>query len=564
MKLKFFVVLIASSLLTEGLAFNAETELIIDELIENYFMRYNRIPGLGVSVVRNGTVLMSKGYGMKNVTAGLPSDGNTLFAIGSITKSFVAILVVRTLNELYPDRGSAILDIPLAELIPDTVNFTLSDRYRAEHTTFRDILTHRTCLSNGGVHLILGSLPSASEYAYRSRYLPEICEFRNGFEYNNHMLSLAGETIAAIAGTTLQDLVTDFANELGMENTTYVDFDGSYESSPDMSQPYVLRDDVLVEFDIFQIRKVHMALGAGGILSTANDMAKYMNFHLNLGLVDGRQIVPANVMNWLYTVGYPFDFRGGRTDEIGSIVYGDLGTAQGLFSTLYDGWNIIHHGGYWPPYHCDMRLFQATRIGVFICANGPGVIFNFPTHEITAYSIFELIRGSTKSIEQILSSKVNLGKPFVEHQFAYGHRTNRAPTVLHHKQIRTTVEPEDVLGVYGHPYDGDVTIRYDPETNNTALQVFFSDWAYGRLEQVPGFNTTFSIEWQTSFNDHFYSYPFPIPSFWVDFGVVDTALFRGGEFDLYDEFEYVKNATLDTFPPIPWPPTSCGPETLHH
>jgi len=77
-----------------------------------------------------------------------------------------------------------------------------------------------------------------------------------------------------------------------MTNTTYIDFDGSYESLPDMSPPYIMRNGTLVEFDIFQVRKIHIGLGAGGILSSANDMAKYMNFHLSQGRVGDRQIVP--------------------------------------------------------------------------------------------------------------------------------------------------------------------------------------------------------------------------------------------------------------------------------
>lgn len=72
--------------------------------------------------------------------------------------------MIKTLSELYPERGAAVLDIPLTQLIPTSVNFTLSDRYRAEHTTYRDLLAHRTCLLNGGIELIFGSLPSASEY----------------------------------------------------------------------------------------------------------------------------------------------------------------------------------------------------------------------------------------------------------------------------------------------------------------------------------------------------------------------------------------------------------------
>lgn len=205
MKLSISIV-IAIHLVALTFAFDVETERLIDDFVEN-FMRNHQIPGLGLSVVRNGTVLMSKGYGMRNISAGLASDENTLFPIGSITKTFVAVLVVKTLNELYPQRGVAVLDIPIAQLIPPTVNFTLSDRYRAEQTTFRDILAHRHCLHTGEVDAMFGSVPSAAEYAFRARYLPEICEFRNGFSYNNNMMSLAGEYIAAIAGTTLQNMV---------------------------------------------------------------------------------------------------------------------------------------------------------------------------------------------------------------------------------------------------------------------------------------------------------------------------------------------------------------------
>lgn len=206
-----------------------------------------------------------------------------------------------------------------------------------------------------------------------------------------------------------------------------------------------------------------------------------------------------------------------------------------------------------------MRLFPTTRIGVFICANGPGLIANFPSHDIVAYSIFELIRGTNQSLDQILSNKVDIGKPFIEYQLRKSHKTNRASTALHHNQIRNRVEPDDVVGVYGHPHDGDLRITYQPGTGNTTLQLRFSDWAYGRLQPVPGFNTTFSVEWETTIMDHFYTYPWAVPNFWIDFGVFDALLLRAGEFSFYDEYEFVKNATLDTFPSIPWTPTSCGP-----
>lgn len=65
------------------------------------------------------------------------------------------------------------------------------------------------------VKVITNKSNKKNRFLSRSRYLPQVCEFRNGFEYNNHMLSLAGETIAAIAGSTLQNMVGTFvANKL--------------------------------------------------------------------------------------------------------------------------------------------------------------------------------------------------------------------------------------------------------------------------------------------------------------------------------------------------------------
>lgn len=210
-----------------------------------------------------------------------------------------------------------------------------------------------------------------------------------------------------------------------------------------------------------------------------------------------------------------------------------------------------------------MRLFLVTRIGVFICTNGPGFINKYPVPAAVVSNIFDLIQRNNRSVTDNLSRKVDGGMPFIEHQLIRGCKMNRATTGLHdhdHHGLRNRIEPEDILGTYGHPHDGDLSIRYAPGTSNTTLQLYFSEWAYGRLQPITGSNTTFSVEWDTSIMDHFHSYPSSVPNYWIDFGIVDTVLFRAGESDQYDEFKFVKNATLDTFPAIPWSPNSCGPE----
>lgn len=86
MKFMFFILIASLLPVLNYCAFDAETELAIDDFVENIFMKNNSIPGLSVSIVQNGTVLMSKGYGMKNIAANLKADGDTLYCIGSITK----------------------------------------------------------------------------------------------------------------------------------------------------------------------------------------------------------------------------------------------------------------------------------------------------------------------------------------------------------------------------------------------------------------------------------------------------------------------------------------------
>lgn len=85
MRFSFFYIIVSLSVASSS-AFDAERQQLVDYIVEDLFMATHRIPGASVSVVRNGTVLMSKGYGMRNISAGLPSDGNTLFSIGSISK----------------------------------------------------------------------------------------------------------------------------------------------------------------------------------------------------------------------------------------------------------------------------------------------------------------------------------------------------------------------------------------------------------------------------------------------------------------------------------------------
>lgn len=116
----------------------------IDSLVNN-LMETEHVPAFGLSIVKkNGDLLYSAGYGLRDPEKNLNADADTIFGIGSVTKSFTAIVVVKYLSETFTSFGESVLDVPIQILAPD-YNFILGDKYRSEKVTFRDLLAHRVC-----------------------------------------------------------------------------------------------------------------------------------------------------------------------------------------------------------------------------------------------------------------------------------------------------------------------------------------------------------------------------------------------------------------------------------
>ena len=109
----------------------------LDEFVANA-MRDWKVPGVAVAVVQDGKVILSKGYGFRDVKGQLPVTTKTLFAIGSATKSFTV-----TDLAMLVDKGKLEWDKPVREYLP---TFRLYDQFATERMTPRDLVTHRSGL----------------------------------------------------------------------------------------------------------------------------------------------------------------------------------------------------------------------------------------------------------------------------------------------------------------------------------------------------------------------------------------------------------------------------------
>ena len=94
-----------------------------------------KVPGLAIAVVQNGQVIYSHGFGLRDVKANLPVTSKTIFAIGSISKSFNS-LSMGILN----DEGKLDWDKPVRQYLPE---FQMHDPVASERMTLRDLISHR-------------------------------------------------------------------------------------------------------------------------------------------------------------------------------------------------------------------------------------------------------------------------------------------------------------------------------------------------------------------------------------------------------------------------------------
>src|SRR5262249_9748523 len=96
------------------------------------------VPGLAIAVVKDGEIVLARGYGVGEVGKDRKVSADTAFPTGSCAKSFVAAAV-----GILVEEGKLRWDDPVAKHLPD---FELADRYLTEHVTLRDLLCHRTGL----------------------------------------------------------------------------------------------------------------------------------------------------------------------------------------------------------------------------------------------------------------------------------------------------------------------------------------------------------------------------------------------------------------------------------
>ena len=233
------------------------------------------VPGIAVAIVKDGRVVMAKGYGVKKLGEPAPITENTLFGIGSNTKAFTAATIATLVDE-----GKLSWDDNVSQKLP---GFAMYDPYASHEMTVRDLLCHRSGLSLGEGDMLLWprTTYSRAEIVRRIRYMKPAYSFRSKYAYSNLMFIAAGELIAAVNGKSWEDSVRErILAPLGMTTSNFSNSD--LKPDMDFAWPHT-RVDGKMKAD--EMENKDTISSAGAINSSVADMAKWMIAQLNHGRI---------------------------------------------------------------------------------------------------------------------------------------------------------------------------------------------------------------------------------------------------------------------------------------
>lgn len=348
----------------------------------DHVMNSLNVPGFSIAIVDNDSLILLKGYGTKIVGKTKRVNENTLFAIGSITKTMTALAM-----GILVDRGQLNWDDKVVEYL---TYFKLYDPYVTEEFTIRDLLTHRSGLKNvSGGTLWYGSDLSREEVIRRLHYLDPVAGFREKPNYQNVTFLVAGEIIEEVSGMGWDEFIhTEIFDPLGMKNsvTSYDEILKSYN----VAVPHIRNKD----FKLIPVnhRKYDNCAPAISVYSTAVDMAKYMRLFLNNGVVGSDTIISTKVMKEILKpqIIFPF-FSEPYYNEFSS--YG-----LGWWLTPKQGHKIIEHSGGVDGMGADLKMVPDLDFGVVVLSNSE----DLAQFSLTFHILAQLLNDSTYEIHDVL------------------------------------------------------------------------------------------------------------------------------------------------------------------
>jgi CubicO group peptidase (beta-lactamase class C family) len=410
------------------------------------------VPGLGLAVILDGEVKLSRGFGVRALNAPDRVDEHTRFAIGSVSKSFTAAAIA-----MLVDEGKLSWDARVTDFLSD---FALFDPYVTRELTVRDLLTHRSGLERGDMMWYKSGYDRA-ETLRRVRHLQPTWSFRSAFGYQNVMYTAAGEVLHKVSGLTWDDFVTQRILEpLGMtRSSAHITLLGKRDNLA------ASHAEVDGKTQIIPAEEGTNANPAGSIYSSAHDVIAWLRLQLGAGSVDGTRLLTSGSMATLHTPQMPIAYTAPWTSLFPDATF--LSYALGWFVYSHRGARIISHGGNIDGMSAAAAFAPDLGFGVVALSNLDGSSLS----QALVYRALDDALGATQRVW------IN---EFLENERVTEERMEFAKAERKRERLANTA-PSRALdmyaGTYADPFYGSATVTHD----NGRLQFSFIGWE-GPLE----------------------------------------------------------------------------------
>lgn len=411
----------------------------------NSVLETTKTAGFAVAIVEGDKIIYAKGFGYSDFENKVPTDANTLFAIGSSTKAFTSALLglLRDDDKLSFD-DSPRKYVPNLEFFNDEMN---------NRIIIKDLMRHSTGLPRqDGAWYFFPNHDKDSLIA-RIKHHEPFTGVRQQWYYNNFGFLLQGVITEKITVETWEKNIEDaFFKPLGMDRSkTTIE---GIKTSSNASFGYDLDAERNIEkIDYYDIAGMSPA---GSINSSVNDMSKWMMLWLNDGKLGEEQILPESYVKeamssqMVAAAGFP-------SKELPDVQYANYG--YGWFLHSYKGHYMVEHGGKIDGFSASVALYPSDSLGIVVLANQngsavPRLIRNIAADHMLKVNKTEWAKQHKEDLEKALKAQ----------------KENKDDKELSNvKNTRPSHTKLDYTGTYSHPGYGSFEIKLKNDSLFTEL-----------------------------------------------------------------------------------------------
>lgn len=408
----------------------------LDRYVTEALAKWN-IPGVSVAVVKDGEVVIDRGYGVRHYQKNEPVDENTLFMVASNTKAFVG-----TSLAMLEYNGNCTLSDKVVDWVP---GFSMNDPWETKAVNINDILSHRLGLKTfqGDFMYFYSNLTKEEVYEKFPLIIPQN-GFREQYGYCNAGYFWAGEVIESITGNTWNQYVQEkILDPLNMENTIVLS--AELDQAKNLAAAHTLQDGELTAFPHTNIDVIGPA---ASMSSSVSDLSHWLIAQLDSGRYNGGEVIPFKVIK---NTRNPRMSQGRSGHVFNSSHYSLYGLGWGMKD--YEGVEVISHSGGILGFVTGVNLVPEINLGIVVLTNSDENWF----YEALKWEIIDAY----------------LGLPFRDYSSVYHKIYSQRQKSKQNKieayrdtvsmKMPPTLPIEDFTGVYKNEMYGTVRLSQDGE-----------------------------------------------------------------------------------------------------